>query len=309
MAGVFEGFAVIGALVLVGYLLGRFDVLGDGARLVLNRFVFFVAAPALLFTVVADAEPRVLFSPILAVSAASAGLAAGVYVLVARLAWRRDLGSATVGALASAYVNANNIGLPVAVYVLGSAAYTAPVILLQLIVFAPLALLILDGATSERRRSRAGAVLTAVRNPIVIGTLLGLVVSVSGIRLPDVAVEPLRLLGGASVPLMLTGFGMSLFGSRPLAVVGERRDVLLATALKLLVMPAVALLLGALVLRLPAGALHAAVVLAALPTAQNVLTYAVRYGVGTGIARDVNLLTTAGAIPVLVVLSALLAPG
>ena len=47
MAGVLEGFAVIGVVIAVGYLLGRFDLLGPGARLVLNRFVFFVAAPAL----------------------------------------------------------------------------------------------------------------------------------------------------------------------------------------------------------------------------------------------------------------------
>lgn len=308
MAGVFEGFAVIGVIVVVGYLLGRFEVLGEGARLVLNRFAFFVAAPALLFTVVAGADPSLLFSPLLAVSAASAVLVAGAYAFVARLVWRRDLGSATVGALASSYVNANNIGLPVAVYVLGDAAYTAPVTLLQLVVFAPIALLILDTTTRRIRLSPARSVLTALRNPIVVGTLLGLAVSVAHVRLPAVVLEPVRLLGGAAVPLMLTGFGMSLAGARPLGAAEQRRDVLLATALKLLVMPAVALALGLLV-RLPAEALHAAVVLAALPTAQNVLTYAVRYGVGTGIARDVNLLTTVGAIPVLVVVSALLAPG
>ena len=32
MSGVLQGFAVIGVVILVGYLLGRFDVLGPGAR-------------------------------------------------------------------------------------------------------------------------------------------------------------------------------------------------------------------------------------------------------------------------------------
>ena len=120
MAGVLQGFAVIGVIVLVGYLLGRFDLLGPGAQLVLNRFVFFVAAPCLLFTVIATADTAVLFSPILLVAAISALSVAGVYVLVARLAWGRGLGPLTVGALSSGYVNGNNIGLPVAVYVLGT---------------------------------------------------------------------------------------------------------------------------------------------------------------------------------------------
>lgn len=307
MAGVLEGFAVIGALIAVGYLLGRSDVLGEGARPVLGRFVFFVAAPALLFTVVARADPSVLFSSLLAVSAASAVAAAAVYVLIARLLWHRPLGPLTVGALSSGYVNANNIGLPVAVYVLGNPAYPAPVILLQLAVFAPISLVVLDAATHEGRRSLGGTVLSALRTPIVVGSLLGLVVTLTRVPVPDLVFEPLRLLGNASVPVMLTAFGMSLAGARPLAAGGgQRRDVLLASALKLIGMPLVAWVLGALVLRLPPAQVHAVVVLAALPTAQNVQTYAARYGVGTSIARDTGLLTTIGAVPVLLVVALLL---
>lgn len=309
MTGVLEGFAVIGVLIGVGYLLGRFDVLGDDARVVLNRFVFFVAAPSLLFTVVADADPSVLFSGLLLVSAASAIAVAGLYLLVARLVWHRALGPATVGALASGYVNGNNIGLPVAVYVLGSAAYTAPVILLQLAVFTPVVLTVLDAATREGRRTIGGTLATALRNPIIVGSLLGLVVTLTGLRLPGPVLTPLRLLGGASVPLMLTGFGMSLVGIRPLAAGGQRRDVLLASGLKLLVMPAIAWVLGALLLHLDAAQLHAVVVLAALPTAQNVLTYASRYDVGVVLARDAGLVTTVGAVPVLLTISVLLAGG
>jgi malonate transporter and related proteins len=306
VAGVLEGFAVIGVVILVGYLLGRFDVLGPNARTVLSRFVFFAAAPALLFSVIATADTRVLFSPLLAVSALAAVTAGLVHIVVARFAWRRGLGDVTVGALSSGYVNANNIGLPVAVYLLGSAAYTAPLILLQLIVFAPVALVALDTASREGRRSLIGTVLASLRNPLIVASLLGGVLAVAHVRVPSIVLEPLQLLGGASVPLMLAGFGLSLFGARPLAAGGHRRDVLLASALKILGMPAVAWLLGALVFRLPAEQLHAAVVLAGLPTAQNVLNYATRYGTGIPIARDAGLITTIGAVPVLLVASLLL---
>lgn len=303
-----EGFAVIGVVILVGYLLGRFDVLGPGAREVLSRFVFFAAAPALLFSVIATADTDVLFSPLLAVSALAAVTAGAVYVVVARLFWRRGLGDLTVGALSSGYVNANNIGLPVAVYLLGSAAYTAPLILLQLIVFAPVALVALDAASREGRRSLLGTVLASLRNPLIVASLLGGVLAVAHVRVPSIVLEPLRLLGGASVPLMLAGFGLSLFGARPLAAGGHRRDVLLSSALKVLGMPVVAWLLGALVFRLPPEQVHAAVVLAGLPTAQNVLNYAIRYGIGIPIARDAGLLTTVGAVPVLLVASLVLVP-
>ncbi|GAA2750998.1 AEC family transporter [Amnibacterium kyonggiense] len=308
MVGVLEGFAVIGAIVLVGYVLGRFDVLGPGAQAVLNRYVFFVAAPCLLFTVIATADTAVLFSPILLVAAVSAIGVAAIYVLVARLLWRRSLGPLVVGAMSSGYVNGNNIGLPVAVYLLGNAAYTAPIILLQLMVFAPTGLLLLDAATHEGRRSVAGTVLTSLRNPLIIASLLGTVVAVTGVRLPAPVLEPLKLLGGASVPLMLTAFGLSLFGARPLVAGEGRADVLLAAALKSVGMPALAFVVGGLVLRMPPEQLHASVVLAGLPTAQNVLNFASRYGTGVPIARDAGLITTVAAVPVLLVVSLLLTP-
>ena len=308
MAGVLQGFAVIGVIVLVGFLLGRFDVLGSNARQVLNRYVFFVASPALLFTVIATADTAVLFSPILAVAAISAVSVAGVYVLVAKLVWHRTLGPLTIGAMSSGYVNGNNIGLPVAVYLLGNAAFTAPIILLQLIVLAPTALVLLDAATHEGRRTVIGTVLTSLRNPLVIGSLAGTVVAVTHVTVAPVVLEPLRLLGGASVPLMLTLFGLSLVGARPLAAGGGRSDVLLASFLKAIGMPVVAWIVGALVFRIPPVELHTSVVLAGLPTAQNVLNFASRYGTGVPIARDAGLITTIAAVPVLLVVSLLLVP-
>jgi predicted permease len=47
-------------------------------------------------------------------------------------------------------------------------------------------------------------------------------------------------------------------------------------------------------------------VIAALPTAQNVFTVAVRYGTGVVLARDSIFITTILAVPALVLIAALL---
>ncbi len=54
-------------------------------------------------------------------------------------------------------------------------------------------------------------------------------------------------------------------------------------------------------------ALFAAVVLAGLPTAQNVFVIAARYQAGVAQAKDTVLLTTAIAVPAMLVVAAVLA--
>jgi hypothetical protein len=306
--GVLTGFAIIGVVILTGYLIGRFKLLGhepERVQYVLSRLVFFVLSPCLLFTVLAEANVHELFSRVLAVSAISAVVAIALFLLVARLVWRRPVAEAVVGSAASGYVNANNIGLPVAVYVLGNAALSAPVILLQLVVFAPIILAILDISTSGTLSVRR-ILLQPVRNPLIIASLLGVIVAVSGIRIPTPVLAPFVLVGGAAVPVVLLSFGMSLHGQKILEAGTNRKDVVLASTIKLVVMPVVAWILGDFVFGLTGTALFGVVLLAALPTAQNVFNYAQRYDRGVTLARDTVLITTIGAIPVLVIAAALL---
>ncbi|MGO1315725.1 MAG: AEC family transporter [Cellulomonadaceae bacterium] len=305
MSGVLIGFAIIAAIIATGYVIGRIDLLGPQARGTLARLVFFVLSPALLFTVLADARVSDLFSPLLLVSLAAAAVSFATFGLVALCVWRRRLPEALIGMLCAGYVNANNIGIPVAVYVLGDVAYAAPVMLLQLLLISPVALAVLDartsGVTSWRR-----VLAQPVRNPIIIGSAAGLLVAVTGVQVPVPVMEPFRIIGAAAVPLMLISYGISLSGTRVLQAGTGRRDVLLATAVKLLVMPAVAWALGHGVFSLTGQELFVVVALAALPTAQNVFNYAQRYGRGEVVARDTILLTTIGSMPVLVVAAALL---
>jgi len=307
MVGVLIGFAIIGFVIAVGYAVGRAGLLGAHADYVLSRLAFFVLSPALLFTVLAEADLESLFSNLLPVAAIAAGVNLVVYASLALAVWRRPIADATIGSLASAYANANNIGLPVSVFVLGDASTSAPVILLQLIVFAPIGLTILDLATSGRPSVRR-IVLQPVRNPLIIASALGVVIAVSQVEIPPEVFRPFEIIGGAAIPVVLLTFGMSLHGSRVLAPGTDRVGVVVATALKVVLMPLTAWIVARFVFGLEGHALFAAVTLAALPTGQNVFNYAQRYDRGVVLARDVVLITTALSFPVLLVVAALLAP-
>lgn len=307
MAGVLIGFAIIGAVILIGYVVGRIDLLGPQGHRVLSQLVFFVLTPCLLFTTISKADVQVLFSPILIVSTLAALTAAAISVVVLRLVLRRSVPETTMGTMAGAYVNANNIGIPVAVYVLGSATYVAPVLLFQLLILTPVVLTIMDVSTNRGSgSSRLATVTRPFRNPLLIASLLGVLVSVFDIRIPTDVLEPFALVGAAAVPVVLISFGMSLHGQKPLQAGSARVDVLVESALKVVVMPVVAWILGAFVFDFGHDELFVTVVLAGLPSAQNAFNYAQRYQTGVVVARDTVLITTIAAVPVLVVVAALL---
>jgi len=227
-----------------------------------------------------------------------------VIAIVSRV---RGAGRLIVGGLAASYVNSNNIGLPLAAYILGDPALAAPVLLFQLIVMSPVALTILDisshGSLSGRR------ILSGpIRNPLIIGSILGVVVSWWDLELPDIIHEPLDLLGQAAVPTLLFALGLSLASQRLWEAREFRREIAVAAIIKLIVMPLIAWLLGVFVFSLDDHALFTVVILAALPSAQNVFNYSQRYHVATPLARDSVVLTTLVSLPIMIGLALLLAP-
>ena len=145
MADVVAGLAVFGAVIAIGWLLVRTRAVPADADGVLTRVCFFAATPALLVTTLSRADLTAVLSRSTAV-AVVAELAAIVSAwCLHRLVLRRSTAEATIGALASGYVNAANLGIPVAVLVLGDAATIAPILLLQLLVLTPVTFTVLDG--------------------------------------------------------------------------------------------------------------------------------------------------------------------
>ena len=178
-------------------------------------------------------------------------------------------------------------------------------ILLQLVVFTPIAMAVFEAVSTGQRRVTP-IVRRTVSNPLVVGSVLGMLVSLSGWSPPPMIIEPATLIANACVPVMLISYGISLHGRRVLGTRGRRRDVLVASGLKLFVMPVIAWAVGAFVFRLSPADVLIVTVLAALPTAQNVFNYAQRFDIGEPNARDTVFLTTIGCVPVLLLITVLL---
>ena len=324
MGGVIGGLAVFAVVIGVGWLLVRTGAVPRNADAVLTRVCFFAATPALLVCTLADADlGAVAGTGTLVALAAESAAILSAWVLH-RLVLHRTTAEATIGALASGYVNAANLGIPVLVLVLGDAVPIAPVLLLQLLVITPAAFAILDTVTRRGSPSRLATFTIPLRNPLLLAVAAGAAVNLSGADLDGVAGgrlrEALDTLGRIAVPLMMLSLGMSLAASRMRAPLADdapasppepahdaasRVALRWAVGWKLLVAPGLAGLLG-LGAGLRGPGLLVPITAAALPTAQNVFMYASRYGVAKPLGRDAVLITTAGFVPVVLLAAAVL---
>lgn len=303
MGGVVLGFSVVAVLALVGVAIA---VLARNTSVTIQKgltpLVYYITNPCLMVVVVSQTdvvEVAGLYTPL---ALGIALLTAAVFLVYALMAKRKPADIA-VGAMASSYANIGNIGVPVALYVVGTTAPVVAFLLAQLLVLAPLYLTIFGlisqrDADQEPHGSRARMILASVLNPTTIGVIIGAIISLIGRELPAVIWDPLEMIGEASIPLMLMIFGMSLYRKRPFTDRVKLPDSIAATLCKVLVMPGIALLLGGPVIGLEGADLLGVVAMAALPTAQNVLLFSMHYRMPQTVGQDVIVSSSVLALPV-----------
>ena len=171
----------------------------------------------------------------------SAVLVGVVFLILNRLFFHMKAADATIGALNSLYLNSNNIGLPIATYILGNPALVAPILVMQQAVFTPIGLTVLD-VTTKGKVSAKEILKQPLHQPLLIGSLLGIAVSAISAKvgffvIPSCIYDPINMIGNSAVPMILMAFGMSLHGTKPLQDKSNIPAVFTVAVLKNIVMP------------------------------------------------------------------------
>lgn len=312
MSGVLSGFAIVFLLVAVGVLISFVSATtARTMRTGLSPVIYYVTNPALMFVLLAKADLGVVtgvYAPLALITAVVAGV---LYALLARTVLRRKGPDLAVGAMAASYANVGNMGIPIALYVVGTAAPAVSVLVAQLLVISPLYLCLFSFLAQRRapqgaRKPLGRTILASLANPITIGAVAGAVFSGTGLQLPHVVSEPISMLGNASVPLLLMFFGLGLRGQVPFREKGALAETILATAMKVIGLPLLAWAGGHFVLGLSGTDLLGVVVMAALPTAQNVFLFSHQFGMPTRVVSDVIIATSVLSFPAALVAAWLL---
>lgn len=294
-------------LIGLGLALRRQGFASEDFFLNLNRLIYWVALPALLFSKLATALPRLDTA-----AGIIAALLGAMMVCIAAsylLAWRLGLNRrATASFVQGAYRgNIAFVGLPVTLYALAAIGQDTPELeALVLLALAPVipvynvaAVIVLAGATpgqDRQGRQQAAAVLRSIAtNPLIIACLAGLAVAYSGLVLPEALMRTLDLLGELALPGALLAMGAGL---RLRAIRSGGRAATAASLVKVLAAP----LAGYLIARavgLTGAALLIALLLLAMPTAVASYVMAQAMGADDTLASSIVIISTLLAIPVL----------
>lgn len=282
--GAVLGYIALGVALRVGGLLTA-----DDAR-PLNTLLIWVAMPALIFTTVRREafDPAFAMLPLIGWAVALAGLA---------LAWGLTrllkLEGPTAGAfmLAAVFGNTAYIGYPVASAMLGDAGLVRAI-------FSDIfgnTLAVITVGTIVASRYGAGEVRTnALKELVTFPPFIALAAAML-LRSASVPIEVtswLDALGKLVVPVVMISVGLTL---KPRALRGHLGHASVLGALKLIVLPLMALGLGALVLTDEAS-LRIAVLEAGVPSMMFTMIMGLRFKLDMDFIASAILLTMVGAV-------------
>jgi len=282
MDAVFNVALPVFAIMAAGWLAGRFGVLGPQGSETLNRFVYYAALPALFLVSMAKAPVADIFN--WNFIGAFFGAQIGTFIIavaVGKVLFPGRLAQMTLHGLSAMFSNTGYMGIPLLILAFGDdgilPAAISTVINGALNMALAIALIELDMA---RKAGPLAALRDAIagmlKSPLVLSAAAGLGWSASGLPLPTPVENFCSTIGAAASPAALFAIGLFMVGRQMTAGLGE---VSWLVFLKLIVNPALALLLIQAFFPMEPVWVASAVIMSALPTGGLVFILAQKYNI------------------------------
>ena len=256
-------FLVIG----LGFGLKRTGLAGPDFLFQLNRLIYYIALPGLLFYKIATADFSARFNGELLLGLAAAIFA--VFLLTLGYGRLRNWSPALQGAFCQGAFRGNlaYVGLAIVFNAYGESGFTTAGILLGFLVpllnFLSVLALSLPHRKSGHGMGKKELVMQVVGNPLIIASFAGICWSYLSLPLPLVIDKALNIVTGMSLPLALISIGAS-FSFQKLK--GDLGVACLVTGIKIIVLPLIAAAI-LLFLGVSGEELGVGVLLAGTPTA------------------------------------------
>ncbi|GAB6069313.1 AEC family transporter [Thiomicrorhabdus hydrogeniphila] len=262
------------ALIATGYISYKTKILGPTSATELNRFVIWLALPALLFEIMAESDWNAMFQPDFIAVYIIGSFAVFLLVLFWRLSQGKDLAESSIDSMAASYANTGYIGFPLMFLIFGSAsevptAISSIIVVSLLFGFGIILIEITLHATLGWRLRTMNVIKAVFKNPLVIAPIAGAVFSATPYTLPKSMETFLSLLADAASPAALVSLGLFLAHSSAQESSHSakvRNTAISLTIAKLIIQPLLVAWLAFKVFDMPTELAMMAVMLAALPT-------------------------------------------
>ena len=284
------------AVVAIGFAFGRGGVFDFSAAVALNRFVFYIALPVLLFRLIATAPfERFEWFLILAFFITELVLYALGY-LIARFGFGRSRTESLLLGMSAAFANQVFFVLPIARQLHGEVGSFPVVAVSTLDVFFLFAgtILILD-ATREKAPGNLFVRLSRLftRNPPMIGIAAGVVANFVDLPVTGGLDFFARFIGETAAPVSLFALGLILMAQKDTS---SLRAPLAISGLKLVAMPLIAWVLIYIVFPVSPEWSNPAMLVAAGPTGAMPFVLALQYQVPVATIARTILISTLGSL-------------
>lgn len=279
-------------IIAVGYTVKRLGWIGPEEVRRFNKVTFFTFMPVMLFYNIytSDFSQAVRLPYALFVVGAALGMVAvsfAVTLLAEKMPERR-------GVMIQAAFRSNFVllGLPIAAELLpeGNLGVTALMVAIVVPIYNMMSVVVLEYFRGGK--PRAGEVLLAVvKNPLILGSVAGLLVQALHITLPEVLVSFAGKMNSAATPLILLLLGAS-FETRE--ITRYKKELLVCVGLRLVVFPGAILTLAA-ALGLRDIEFVTVLAMTAAPTAVNSFNMAQQLGGDSQLAGSAVVVSTAAS--------------
>lgn len=280
-------FAILG----FGMLFARRGIFDASAASVLNRFVFFIGAPALLFSLLISASLAEFEWQVLTLYFASEMTIYAAGTALARYAFRREWRESLLLGMTACFVNHVFFVLPMARVLYGDAASApiAAIIVVDTVLIFALTIVALE-LSAPGLHSGSKVFKLLLKHPLLQAIAAGLLVNLVGLPLHDGVQTFVSFVGAAASPIALFALGIILVST---ASPGLDKTALSIVGLKVIVHPLLAWLLfsGAAALAEPAWT-STALLVAAGPCGAMPFVLGLQYKIDvTTIARAIGYST------------------
>ena len=281
-------------IILLGCISSVSHLFDQDASTVLVRLVFYIIMPVTLFVDIAQLPiHQILIWDYIGAYFLSYLSIASISILLSKSLFKRNAPNLIINGMASAHGNTAFIALPLFLTTFKTLVPVAIVIIIHQF-FNFFILFGLDVLTRQKKEaSHHRAILfVMVKNPIIIGTYLGLIFSYFHIGLPHVVHATCTLISHSASFIALFALGLSLGSSAMSFDKRQTFEIVMLIFLKTLLHPLAAFLIAYYVFGLSGFMLTAVTLMAAMPTAKNVFIFSERYRVAYKRANVVVLATT-----------------